>query len=64
VNTPASRMIILGAAGRDFHTFNECYPDDRGLAALLDVGKPVGRARYEFADVDAFVTRAVGSAPS
>ena len=22
------RLVILGAAGRDFHVFNECYRDD------------------------------------
>ena len=32
-------ILIMGAAGRDFHNFNVMYRDD-----------PVVRARYEFAE--------------
>ncbi|MDG6949932.1 MAG: GTPase, partial [Nitrososphaerota archaeon] len=26
--TPEKRVIIMGAAGRDFHNFNVCYRDN------------------------------------
>ena len=34
--TPARRrrILVLGAAGRDFHVFNRCYREDPGIEVV------------------------------
>ncbi len=54
------RLIIRGAAGRDYHNFNQVYRDDPAaevvagtpidVAAAVGLSKPVVRIRYRYQD--------------